>query len=159
MYSSTVDIDSAAVGYMIGKAHANLNPIKEKYADKVKIVIRASGAITSFVLTSSSANSLECCSAELEALKARALNMYQTVAYRHRLEKEKDQKRRFIMASNKIREEIETEMKTRHREEVNKKILNNIMPNSSIPGSTVIEDMPAKPMRSNNKFSGLDLED
>ena len=152
-FTTTVEVDARAVGFLLGKGRKNIHAITDSYATVgggVNIRIVPNGAITDFVIIASNIGTLEQCKGELELLREKALNTLNTVQFRNKLEREKDEKRRSIQAANRIRESIENEMKTKHREDVIKKL------SADIKGVSVEED--AYIVTKNNKYAGLELE-
>lgn len=151
-FTATVEVDTQAVGFLLGKGRKNLNAITDSYATLggVNIRIVPNGAITDFIIIATNIGIVEQCKGELENLREKALNTLNTVQFRNRLEKEKDEKRRSIQAANRIRESIENEMKTRHREDVIKKL------SADIGDVTVEGDVYIATKK--NKYAGLELE-
>ena len=152
-YTANLEIDTQAVGFLLGKGRKNINAVTDSYntAGGVDIKFISRGSITSFVITANNAGIVERCKEDLELLRDKALNTLSTVQFRNRLEKEKEEKRRSIQAANRIRESIENEMKTRHREDVIKKLSADI-------GDVQVVEEEVYIVTKNNKFAGLELD-
>ena len=154
IYTDSMDINTNAVGFMVGKARKNLKELYMRYLD-VTIKMVSSGELTTFNITSRNVNRLEQCKAALSSMRDSALVIYDTVQYRNRVQKEKDQKRNYIIAANKIRDSIEAEMQVRHKEALYRKLEADILADGE--PKSIIE--PESQYVKKNKFAMLDVED
>jgi hypothetical protein len=154
-YTASVDADTNAIGFVLGKGRKNFNDLKLQYPD-VKIWMTQNGPYTTFNLSSHSANRLDSCQNEMEKLKTMGESNYESVVQRKRVVKNIETQRQKIMASKKIRDALENEMKSKHREEVQKKITSNLEVQSVSTVATEKGDM--KQIIGNNRFGGLDIE-
>lgn len=148
-YTATVDVDTNAVGFVLGKGRQNLNNVKAAYPE-VTIRTSQNGPLTAFNLSSNSANKLEQCQSAIEKLKYNGEAVHQSIMQRKRITKNIESQRQNIIAGKKIRDSLENEMRTKHRDEVQKKII------ADLQNETVIENEPTVTMR--NMFGGLEIE-
>lgn len=148
-YTAMIDVDSNAVGFVLGKGRHNLNNLKSMFPD-VKIWITQNGPLSTFNLLSNSINRLEQCKESLEKLKYSGESVHQSIVQRKRITKNIESQRQNIIASKKIRDSLENEMRSKHRDEVQKKIVANLQ------NETIKEEEHELPMR--NMFSGLEIE-
>jgi hypothetical protein len=151
-YTASIDVDTNAIGFVLGKGRKNLNELKLAHPD-VKVWMNQNGAYTTFNLASNSATKLGLCQAEMEKLKYKGETNYESVVQRKRVVKNIEAKRQIILASKKIRDTLETEMKTKHRDEVQKKIVSNLEVKPEADNTTEKEAISV-----NNRFGGLELE-
>lgn len=154
-YTAAVDVDTNAIGFVLGKGRKNFNDLKLLYPD-VKIWMTQNGPYTTFNLTSHSANRLDSCQSEMEKLKTMGESNYESVVQRKRVVKNIETQRQKILASKKIRDALENEMKSKHREEVQKKITSNL--DVRAVSMVATEKVEAKSVAGNNRFGGLDIE-
>lgn len=153
IYTDSVDINTNAVGFMIGKSRKNLKELYTRYPD-VTIKMVSTGELTSFTVASRNVNRLEQCKAALCSLRDSALAIYETVQYRNRVQKEKAQKRNHIIAANRIRDSIEAEMQIRHKEALYRKLEADIL-------EEVVAEVTEPEMQyvKNNKYAMLDVDE
>lgn len=156
VYTDSIDINTNAVGFMVGKGRKNLKDVYALYPD-VTIKMLSAGELTSFSVTSQNLNRLEQCKAALCNMRSSALSIYDTVQYRNRVQKEKDQKRNHIIAANKIRDSIEAEMQVRHKEALYSKLEADILEVDVVERKTITE--PEAQYVKTNKFAMLDVDD
>lgn len=134
-YTSTVDVDSNAMGCVLGKWSQNLNNLKTTYPD-VKIWTSQNGPLTTFNLSSNNVNKLEQCQTALEKLKYNGEAIHHSIMQRKRVTKNIEVQRQSIIAGQKIRETLENEMRTKHRDEVQRKIISNLQKEPMIIANT-----------------------
>ena len=158
IYTDSIDINTNAVGFMVGKGRKNLKELYTRYPD-VTIKIVSTGELTSFSVTSQNVNRLEQCKDALSSMRDSALTIYDTVQYRNRVQKEKNQKRYHILAANKIRDSIEAEMMVRHKEALYHK-LEAVILDDTLDGEqkSVIEPEVQQYVKK-NKFAMLDVDE
>lgn len=149
-YTATVDVDSSAVGFVLGKGRQNLNRLKEDYPD-VKIWITQNGPFTAFNLSSNSATKLDLCQSAMEKLKYNGESIYQTIVQRKRVTKNIETQRNNIIAGKKIRESMENEMRAKQRDEVQRKIIADLQ--HEAPKAEELHPLSVK-----NMFGGLEVE-
>jgi len=150
-YTATLDIDNNAVGFVLGKGRKNLTSLKQEYPE-VNIWMTQNGPFTSFNLSSNSASKLDLCQSALEKLKYNGESVHQSIVQRKRVTKNIEIQRQNIIAGKKIRESMENEMRTKHRDEVQRKIFADLKQEVEKEE----ESLPALPVK--NMFSGLDVE-
>ena len=148
-YTTTVEVDSNAVGFVLGKGRHNLNGLKQAYPE-VKIWLTQNGPFTTFNLSCNSVNNLEMCKSALEKLKYKGESMHHSIVQRKRVTKNIETQRQSILAGQKIRESMENEMRAKHRDEVQRKIV------ADLQQEIVKESEPVLPKR--NMFGGLEVE-
>jgi hypothetical protein len=151
-YTATLDIDNNAVGFLLGKGRKNLNGLKQDYPD-VNIWTSANGPFTSFNLSSNSATKLDLCKSALEKLKYNAESVHQSIVQRKRVTKNIEIQRQNIIAGKKIRESMENEMRTKHRDEVQRKIFADLQHEVKEEKEAELSALPVK-----NMFGGLEVE-
>lgn len=157
IYTDSIDINTNAVGFMVGKGRKHLKELYTRYPD-VTIKIISAGELTSFNVTSRNINKLEQCKAELCTLRDSALAIYDTVQYRNRVQKEKEQKRNHIIAANKIRDTIEAEMQVRHKDALYRKLEAEILDDAVDGEIKQVSELELQYVKK-NKFAMLDVED
>ena len=151
-YTVTVDVDANAVGFVVGKGRQNLNNLKQGFPE-VNIWTTPNGPLTTFNLSSNSANKLDMCQTALEKLKYNGEAVHQSIMQRKRVTKNIESQRQSIIAGKKIRETLENEMRVKHRDEVQRKIIADLQQE---PVKEVEVSEPALPVR--NMFGGLVVE-
>lgn len=156
MYTAVVNVDSNAVGFVLGKGRINLNNLSREYPE-VKILMAHNGPLTAFNLSSNSATKLEQCQSALEKLKYNGESVHHSIIQRKRVTKNIESQRQTILAGKRIRDALENEMRTKHRDEVQKKIIGDLQSESeTIDVEDNTEHEPVITAR--NMFGGLDIE-
>lgn len=152
VYTAVVDVDSNAVGFVLGKGRVNLNNLSREYPE-VKIWMTQNGPLTAFNLSSNSATKLEQCQTALEKLKYNGESVHHSIVQRKRVSKNIEAQRQTILAGKRIRDALENEMRTKHRDEVQKKIIGNLQPDLL---TDEVESIRPEVVR--NMFGGLEIE-
>ncbi len=150
-YTATLDIDNNAVGFVLGKGRKNLNSLKQEYPE-VNIWMTQNGPFTSFNLSSNSTTKLELCQSALEKLKYNGEAVHHSIVQRKRVSKNIEIQRQNIIAGKKIRESMENEMRTKHRDEVQRKIF------ADLQQEVEKEDKSLTALPGKNMFGGLEVE-
>jgi hypothetical protein len=153
IYAAVLDVDTNAVGFVLGKGRQNLNNLKQDFPD-VKIWMTQNGPLTAFNLSSNSATKLEQCQSALEKLKYSGEAVHYSIVQRKRITKNIESQRQTILAGKRIREALENEMRTKHRDEVQRKIISNLDTEPVVPN----DDNGAVSERACNMFGGLEVE-
>ena len=157
VYTAVVDVDSNAVGFVLGKGRVNLNNLNNMYPE-VKIRIAQNGPLTAFNMSSVSANKLEQCQAALEKLKYNGESVHHSIVQRKRVAKNIESQRQTILAGKRIRDALEDEMRAKQREEVQRKIIGNLQPEADIITEDSNEQVTAHTHVARNMFGGLEVE-
>lgn len=153
IYTAVLDVDTNAVGFVLGKGRQNLNNLKQDFPD-VKIWMTQNGPLTAFNLSSNSATKLEQCQSALEKLKYSGEAVHYSIVQRKRITKNIESQRQTILAGKRIREALENEMRSKHRDEVQRKIISNLDTEPVVPN----DDNGAVSERACNMFGGLEVE-
>lgn len=141
-----VDIDIDLMKFVIGYNLTNLKELREKYP-----ALLINNGKRAIYIAGDNLTMIDNCKNDLDNIIVRALAAKNASQYKKRIEKEIETKRRVVAAANRIRDNIENEIKTRHKEEIAEKI--GIIPNKQ---STV---QPVKTNKMLGMFAGLEIDE
>lgn len=150
-YTSIVDVDTNAIGFVLGKGRINFNNLKKDYPE-VKIWITQNGPLTTFNMSSHSTAKLDQCQTALEKLKYDGESIHYSILQRKRIAKNIESQRHAILAGKKIRDALEDEMRVKQRNEVESKII------SKLQIDTTDKTDASTALQSHNMFGGLEVE-
>jgi hypothetical protein len=153
VYTAVIDVDTNAVGFVLGKGRQNLNNLKQEYPD-VKIWMTQNGPLTAFNLSSNSVNKLEQCQEALEKLKYNGESVHHSIVQRKRVTKNIESQRQTILAGKRIRDALEDEMRSKHRDEVQRKIVSNLALEQDVSN----DNNESVAVNTCNMFGGLEVE-
>ena len=143
-----VEVGVELMKFVLGYDLVNLKELREKFPTlkinngKRAIYIEGCGAVQ-----------LDKCKKELDDIIVRAMTAKQNASYKKRIEKEIESKRRVAAAANRIRDNIESELKTKHINDISEKISKKMGINS------VKLEHPLATTGLRGMFSGLEIED
>jgi hypothetical protein len=110
-----IEVGTELMRYVLGRNNENLLQLRATYPN-IRI---AANRDTIFI---SSQENIDTCVKAVQVLITGAGNTKTELEFKRRLQKEKEARRRTIQAANKIRENIEAEIKQKHREELEAKL-------------------------------------
>ncbi len=110
-----IEVGNELMRYVLGRNNENLNQLRATYPN-IRI---AANRDTIFI---SSPENIDTCVKAVQVLITGAGTTKTELEFKRRLQKEKESRRRTIQAANKIRENIEAEIKQKHREELEAKL-------------------------------------
>lgn len=146
-----IEVGNELMRYVLGRNNENMNQLRSTYPN-IRI---AANKDTIFI---SSIEPIDTCVKAVQVLISGAGTTKTEVEFKKRLHKEKEARRRVIQAANKIRENIEAEIKQKHREELAAKLAK---PNADgeVDIDNTVSSTPNLNFKKNNKFAGLDMDD
>jgi hypothetical protein len=110
-----IEVGNELMRYVLGRNNENLNQLRTTYPN-IRI---AANRDTIFI---SSPENIDTCVKAVQVLISGAGTTKTEMEFKRRLQKEKESRRRTIQAANKIRENIEAEIKQKHREDLEAKL-------------------------------------
>ena len=147
LHKQNIEVGSELMRYVLGRNNENLLQLRATYPN-IRI---AANMDTIFI---SSPENIDTCVKAVQVLITGAGNTKTELEFKRRLQKEKEARRRTIQAANKIRENIEAEIKQKHREELEAKLA------KSKTGDSESEDeVDDAVFNKNNPFALLNLGD
>ena len=144
-----VDIAVELMKFVLGYDLANLKEIREKFPTlkinngKRAIYIEGSGTVQ-----------LDKCKMALDDIIVRAMADKENASYKKRVEKEIEAKRRAAAAANRIRDNIESELKSKQINDISERISEKIGFNQNTQSVQTRNNICKRGM-----FTGLDIED
>jgi len=133
--------------YVLGRNNENLNQLRATYPN-IRI---AANRDTIFI---SSPENINTCVKAVQVLISGAGTTKTEMEFKRRLQKEKESRRRTIQAANKIRENIESEIKQKHREDLEAKLAKS--KGATEPGDVSSEEeVSDEVFNKNNPFARL----
>lgn len=143
-----VEIDIDLMKYVIGYNLSNLKELREKFP-----MLRINNGKRIIYIEGENIGMIDKCKCELDNIIVRAMATKNASQYKKRIEKEIETKRRVVAAANRIRDNIESEIKMRHKEDIASKIGISPVEQQLQIGSN------AKPNKLMGMFAGLEVED
>lgn len=145
-----VEVGPELMKFVLGYNQVNLKELREQFP-----ALKINNGKRSIYIEGIGAALIDKCKLAVDEIINRAIVDKDNASYKKRVEKELESKRRAAAAANKIRDNIENELKTRHREEITEKIIGHMGMNVNSIKNT---------RHSNNKiatgmFMGLDIDD
>lgn len=144
-----IEVGNELMRYVLGRNNENLNQLRATYPN-IRI---AANRDTIFI---SSPENIDTCVKAVQVLITGAGTTKTEMEFKRRLQKEKESRRRTIQAANKIRENIEAEIKQKHREELEAKLAKSKNEHNTEGGESSSEDeVDDAVFNRNNPFARL----
>lgn len=143
LHKQDIEVGTELMRYVLGRNNENLHQLRATYPN-IRI---AANRDTIFI---SSPENIDTCVKAVQILITGAGTTKTELEFKRRLHKEKEARRRTIQAANKIRENIEAEIKQKHREELEAKLTKA---KAGEPGSE--DEVDDAVFNKNNPFASL----
>lgn len=146
-----VDVGVELMKFVLGYDLANLKELRERFPTlkinngKRAIYIEGSGTVI-----------LDKCRTAIGDIIIKAMADKENASYKKRVEKEIESKRRAAAAANRIRDNIENELKNKHRDDITERLAEKM--GIDIQTINVSNGKSPKPIAS-GMFAGLDIEE
>ena len=146
-----VDVGVELMKFVLGYDLANLKELRERFPTvkinngKRAIYIEGTGAVI-----------LDKCRTAVGDIIIKAMADKENASYKKRVEREIESKRRAAAAANRIRDNIENELKTKHRDDITERLAEKM--GIDIQTINVSNGKSPKPIAS-GMFAGLDIEE
>ncbi len=146
-----VDVGVELMKFVLGYDLANLKELRERFPTlkinngKRAIYIEGTGTVI-----------LDKCRTAVGDIIIKAMADKENASYKKRVEKEIESKRRAAAAANRIRDNIENELKTKHRDDIKERLAEKM--GIDIQTISISNGKSPKPVAS-GMFAGLDIEE
>jgi len=153
-----VEVNPELMKFVLGYDLSNLKELREQFPTlkinngKRAIYIEGTGTVL-----------LDRCRSALGDIMVRAMVDKENASYKKRVEKEIESKRRAAAAANRIRDNIENELKAKHMNDITERISEkmgiNIPPPLSGKGVNIANTNTSRRITNSGMFAGLEIED
>jgi uncharacterized membrane protein YheB (UPF0754 family) len=141
-----VEIGAELMKFVVGYDLANLKELRERFP-----ALKINNGKRAIYIEGTSVNLLDSCKSALDDIIVKAISDKSNSNYKKRIEKAIEAKRRAAAASNRIRDNIETELKTKQINDITERLSDKI-------GITTTTSQPSIPESKSGMFAGLDIE-